>query len=155
VKGSDKVIACLNALLANELTAVDQYLVQGHMLADWGYSALHERIAHEADDERGHVGRLVARILFLGGAPDVATRTPLAIGSNPREMIENDLKFEIEVASTLNDAIALCRDERDNGTREMLEQLLRDTEEDHLLWCRQQLRLMDEVGVESYLAEKI
>ena len=155
MKGNSEVIARLNALLANELTAIDQYFVQARMLERWGYTRLHERIAHEADDERGHADKLVARILFLDGQPDVAARAPLDIGANPKEILENDLALEVAVARSLNDAIALCREKADNGTRELLEELLNDTERDHILWFETQLRLIEELGLKKYLAEMI
>ena len=155
MKGSKEVVKCLNALLTNELTAIDQYLVQSRMLENWGYGKLHERISHESDDERGHAAKLIERILFLDGEPDVAARAKLRIGSDPKQMLENDLDFELEVARSLNDAIALCRDEGDNGTREMLEELLNDTERDHVFWFESQLKLIDEVGLKNYLTEMI
>lgn len=155
MKADREIIDCLNGLLTNELTAIDQYFVQARMLEDWGLAKLHERIAHEADDERGHADRLVNRILFLEGQPDVASRAALKIGSNPREMLANDLDYELEVARALNEAIELCRKQGDNGTREMLEELLRDTEEDHIFWLQQQLSLIEKVGLKKYLSEQL
>lgn len=155
MKGNPEIIDCLNALLTNELSAVDQYLVQAYMLEDWGFMKLHERIRHETDDERGHVVRLVKRILFLEGKPDVASRAKLKIGSDPRQMLVHDLDFELEVARALNEAIALCRKKGDNGTREMLEDLLRDTEEDHIFWLEQQLALIETLGLKKYLQEQL
>ncbi|MGD8862233.1 MAG: bacterioferritin [Myxococcales bacterium] len=155
MKGHPDVIRSLNALLTHELSAVDQYVVQSLMLEDWGYTQLHERIAHEADDERGHVARLVQRILYLEGQPDVSTRAPLKIGENVKEMFEHDLAYEAEVAALLNDAIALCRDKSDNGTRALLEEILNDTERDHILWLQTQLRLIEDLGLAAYVAEKL
>jgi len=155
MKGDSEVIGRLNALLANELTAIDQYFVQSRMFEHWGYMKLHERISHESDDERGHADNLVKRILFLDGQPDVTARAALNIGTNPKEILENDLAFEIEVAKSLNDAIALCREKIDNGTRELLEELLADTERDHILWFETQLRLIDDVGLKNYLSEML
>lgn len=155
MKGSKKVIRSLNALLTHELTAIDQYLVQSRMLENWGYRKLHERIAHETDDERGHAEKLVHRILFLEGQPEVGARARLRIGSDPKEILENDLACEIEVARGLSDAIALCRKKGDNGTRELLEELLNDTERDHIFWLESQLERIEQVGLKSYLAEMI
>ena len=155
MKGNREIIDCLNALLTNELTAIDQYFVQSRMLEDWGFTKLQVRIGHEADDERGHVDRLVKRILFLEGQPDVATRAALKIGSNPKDMLVSDLDLELGVAKALNDAIALCREKGDNGTREMLEELLRDTEADHIFWFEQQLSLIEEIGLKNYLQQQI
>ena len=153
MKGSEAVIRSLNALLTNELTAIDQYLVQSRMLENWGYRKLYERISHESDDERGHATKLIERILFLEGQPDVGARAKLTIGADPKQILENDIAFEIEVAKQLNDAIALCRDQGDNGTRELLEELLNDTERDHIFWFESQLKLIDQVGLKRYLAE--
>lgn len=155
MQGNQEIIAQLNKILTHELSAIDQYLVQAHMLDDWGYKKLYERIAHETDDERGHVEQLVKRILFLEGMPDVASRVALRIGKTPKEMIESDLELEVKVATLLNETMALCREKGDNGSRAMLEGLLIDTESDHILWFETQLRLMKELGNEAYLAEQI
>lgn len=155
MKGDSKVIDCLNALLTQELSAVDQYVVQAAMFEDWGFGKLHARIAHEADDEREHARRLVQRILFLEGTPDVSAREPLAIGSDPKSMLENDLTYELEVAKTLQEGIDLCRSVTDAGSRALLEELLKDTEEDHIFWLESQLHLIGQVGVERYLSEQL
>ena len=155
MKGDPQIIDRLNAILTKELTATDQYFVQSKMLEDWGFTRLQERIGHEAEDERGHADRLAKRILFLEGQPDVASREELRIGKNPKEMLENDLAYELEVSQALNDAIALCRDKGDNGSRDLLEDLLRDTQDDHIFWLEQQLTLIEQVGLETYLAEQL
>lgn len=155
MKGDSKVISKLNKLLTFELAAVDQYLVQSRVLEDWGYSKLFERFAHESDDERGHVTLLIQRILFLEGAPDVGTRAALKVGKSPAEMLELDLEYELEVAKELNEAIALCRDAGDNGTRAMLEEILNDTERDHILWLQQQLHVVKEIGAANYLQQQL
>ena len=155
MRGDSRVIDFLNAQLTQELTSVDQYVVPAAMFANWGYAKLHDRIAHEADDERGHVVGLVDRILYLEGMPDVASRNSLAIGTDPRSMIENDLKYEIEVARSLNAGIALCREVSDNGTLALLEGMLTDTERDHILWLQTQLHTIDEIGLKHYLAKQL
>ncbi|MEM9696521.1 MAG: bacterioferritin [Myxococcota bacterium] len=155
MKGNDKIIAFLNAQLTLELSAVDQYVIQAAMLENWGYQKLHARFAHEADDERAHVVRLVDRILYFDGTPDVTSRDPLAIGRDPKSMLENDLAHEIVVAKSLNRGMALCREVGDHGTRTLLEELLRDTEHDHILWLQRQLHLVHELGLERYLGEQM
>ncbi len=155
MKGDSEVIDYLNALLTQELSSVDQYVVQAAMFEDWGYGKLHERIAHEADDEREHARRLVHRILFLEGTPDVSSRDPLDIGSEPKSMLENDLKYEVQVAEKLREGIALCREKGDAVTRSLLEDLLKDTEEDHIFWLESQLHLIGQVGLERYLSEQL
>ncbi|MEM7135164.1 MAG: bacterioferritin [Myxococcota bacterium] len=155
MNGDKKIIDCLNALLTHELTAVDLYVVQARMLANWGFTALQDRLAHEADDEREHANRLMHRILFLGGQPDVASRAELKVGNNPAEILAYDLQYEIEVGRALNEGIALCCRKGDNGTRALLEQLLRDTEDDHIFWLQQQLSLIEKVGLKKYLSEQL
>lgn len=155
MKGDSKVIDFLNSLLTQELSSVDQYVVQAAMFEDWGYGKLHARIAHEADDEREHARRLVHRILFLEGTPDVSSRDALTIGTEPKSMLENDLKYELEVARMLREGIALCREKSDAVSRNLLEELLKDTEEDHIFWLESQLHLIGQVGLERYLSEQL
>jgi len=154
MQGDSEVIARLNALLSRDLTAFDQYFVQARMFEHWGYRELRERLEHEAAEEHGHADRIIKRILLLDGQPDVAARAPLNIGRNPKEMLANDRDLELEVARFLNDAIAVCREKGDNGSRALLEHLLHETEQD-LLWFEQQVELIETLGVENYLAEKL
>ena len=155
MKGKSVVIDKLNELLAGELSSMDLYLLQGRMFEDWGYTKLQERLIHESSDERGHADALIQRILFLEGEPNLAARIKISVGKTPREMLENDLKYELDMAKVLNEGIALCVAEGDNGTRVLLDQLLKDTESDHIFWLQTQLRLMDEVGTQQYLAEQM
>ena len=155
MKGNTQVITTLNKLLAFELAAMDQYFVHSEMYADWGLSKLHERIAHEFDDEKGHAKALIERILFLEGRPDMVTRDGLCIGTDVPSMLQSDLNVEYAVASGLKDAIKLCEDEKDYVTREMLEILLDDTERDHAYWLEQQLGLIQKVGLPNYLQSQM
>ena len=134
---------------------MDQYLVHAQMYADWGLTKLHERLAHEFEDEKGHATALIDRILFLEGIPDLPTRTPLAVGKDVPEMLKNDLALEYAVGDSLKDAIRLCEKERDYATREILEQLLKDTEMDHAYWLEQQLGLIDKLGLENYIQSQM
>lgn len=155
MQGNPKIISMLNALLAGELSSMDLYLLQGRMLENWGYKKLQDRLVHESNDEREHADALIQRILFLEGQPDLATRHSLSAGSSPKEMLENDVKYEHDVARALNEGIALCDAENDGGTRALLEKLLVDTESDHIFWLESQLRLMNALGTERYLAEQL
>mgnify|MGYP002713270656 FL=1 len=155
MKGDKKVIAHLNTLLAGELTAMDQYFVHSRMFQDWGFSKLYVRIDHEMDDERGHASRLIERILFLEGTPDLSKRDPLLIGKEVPEMLENDLALEIQVVSALKKVIAYCESVKDYQTREILEGMLADTEEDHAYWLEQQLGLIKKVGLKNYLQSQM
>ncbi|MCG9697365.1 bacterioferritin [Shewanella sp. Isolate11] len=155
MKGDPQVIDTLNQLLTGELSAMDQYFVHGLMYDDWGLTELHERISHESDDEREHAKKLVERILFLEGKPDVASREALNIGENPQQMLQNDLNYEYQVADNLRKAIALCEDKKDYASRELLEVLLEETESDHMYWLEKQLGLIDKVGLQNYLQSKM
>ena len=141
----------MNGLLAAELTAMDQYFVHSRMYADWGLVKLHERLAHEFDDEKGHAEALIERILFLEGIPDLSRREPLKVGKDVPSMLENDLALEYSVAGSLKEAISLCEKERDFQTRQVLDKLLEDTEMDHAYWLEQQLGLIERMGLENYL----
>ncbi|MCG9711968.1 bacterioferritin [Shewanella insulae] len=155
MKGNQEVIDTLNKLLTGELSAMDQYFVHGLMYEDWGLDELHERISHESDDEREHAKKLVQRILFLEGTPDVASREALNIGKDPQEMLQNDLNYEYQVAANLREAIALCEEKQDYVSRELLEVLLEETESDHMYWLEKQLGLIDKVGLQNYLQSKM
>ena len=155
MKGHSEIIDALNGLLAAELAAMDQYFIHAEMYADMGLNKLHERIAHEFDDEKGHAKQLIERILFLEGKPDMHTRTPVRIGQDVEEMLANDLQLEYEVGDALKAAIALCERERDFQTRTVLLPLLTDTEQDHAYWLEQQLRLIKLVGRENYLTAQM
>ncbi len=155
MKGNKKIITALNRLLANELTAMDQYFIHAEMYRDWGLSELHERIAHEFEDEKGHASKLIERILFLEGRPDMVTRDPIRVGKDVPEMLKNDLAVEYAVGAELKKVIALCEKEADYQTRSILQTLLTDTEEDHTFWLEQQLGLIDKIGLANYLQAKM
>ncbi len=155
MKGSKKVLKALNDLLRSELTAMDQYFIHSRMYHDWGLGQLHERIAHEMEDEKGHASLLIERILFLEGVPDLSQRDPLKIGKDVPAMLKNDLALEVAVAADLKGAIALCEKESDYESRELLEKLLADTEQDHAYWLEQQLGLIDRIGLPNYLQSRM
>lgn len=155
MRGNKKVIAILNTLLTGELSASDQYFVHSRMYQDWGLNKLYERIAHETQDELQHADALIQRILFLGGIPDVAARDALNIGTKVPDMLENDLTLELTVVAALKSAIKITEQEQDYQTREILEVLLKDTEEDHTYWLEKQLGLIEKIGLENYLQSQI
>ena len=155
MKGNQQVIDALNKLLANELTAMDQYFIHSRMYDDWGLSKLFERIDHEFDDEKGHASKLIERILFLEGTPNLVTREAIRVGKDVPEMLENDLKVEYEVAAMLKNTIKICEDVQDYNTREMLEVLLDDTEIDHAYWLEKQLGLIKMLGLPNYLQSQM
>lgn len=155
MKGSAKVIAALNELLAGELSSMDQYFIHSRMYEDWGYQKLYERIDHEFDDEKGHAALIIERILFLGGTPDMVTRAPLNIGKDVPAMLQSDLNLELKVIDDLREVMALCEQERDYQTRDMLQVLLSDTENDHTHWLEQQVGLIDKIGLQNYLQSQM
>ena len=155
MKGNSKIIVKLNELLAHELTAMDQYFVHSEMYADWGLHKLYERIAHEFDDEKGHAKKLIERILFLEGTPDMTKRDGLNIGHDVPSMLQSDLDIEYAVDAALKDTMALCEAEKDYVTKEMLEGLLDDTEMDHAYWLEQQLGLIKRIGLQNYLQSQM
>jgi bacterioferritin len=151
MKGNSKVIAQLQKLLASELAAIDQYFIHSRMYEDWGYTKLYERLDHETQEERQHADRLIKRMLFLEATPDLSQRDGLRIGADVTDMLKNDLQLEYDVAADLKEAIALCEQEGDYQTREILEVLLQDTEEDHAYWLERQLALIEKLGMQNYL----
>ena len=156
MKGNKKVIQSLNDLLAGELVAIDQYFIHSRMYEDWGYNKLFERIKHEQEEETEHATLLIQRILFLEGTPDIVTRKPdINVGKDVPEMLKNDLELEYKVVDHLREVIAICEKEKDYETREILEQLLDDTEMDHTYWLEQQLGLIDKVGTKNYLQSQM
>lgn len=155
MKGSDKVVAELNHLLAGELTAIDQYFIHSRIYEDMGLNKLYERLDHEREEETDHADQMIKRILFLEGHPDLATREPLNVGKTVPEMLKNDLDVEYSVIKNLKAAIALCEAEQDYETRAMLVKQLEDSEEDHAYWLEKQLGLIDKIGIQNYLQSQM
>ncbi|WP_339778985.1 bacterioferritin [uncultured Thalassospira sp.] len=151
MKGSQKVIDILNRQLTAELSAADQYNTHAEMYLDWGLHALYERMHHEKNEELDHAKRLIERILFLEGVPDTASRTPINVGQTVPEMMKNDLDHEYMVIQYLKESIKLSEAEGDYQTRNVLTQLLDDSEEDHAHWLEQQIRLIDMMGLPNYI----
>jgi bacterioferritin len=154
MKGNDKIIERLNALLADELTAVNQYIVHSEMCANWGYERLHGLIEKRAIEEMKHAERHIARLLFLEGRPIVSVLNKMMIGADVEAQLRNDLAAEQGAITAYNDAIRLAVECGDNGTREMLEGILKD-EEAHLDWLEAQLDQIKQMGIQTYLNAQI
>ena len=154
MKGNDKVIATLNMLLADELTAINQYMVHSEMCANWGYGELHEAIEKRAITEMKHAEMHIGRIIFLDERPVVSNLNPLHIGADVLEQLKNDLGAEQGAVASYNAAIKLAVEVGDNGTRAMLEGIVKD-EEDHLDWLETQLEQIGQMGIQLYLVEKV
>ena len=153
--GSDKVITQLQTLLNGELAARDQYFAHSRMYQDWGLDKLHQRINHEMEEETEHADALVQRMLFLEAQPDFSQQDAVNIGTDVPEMLANDLAVEYAVTAALKTAIAVCEQERDYVSREILEKLLDDTEMDHAWWLEKQLGLIDKMGLPNYLQSQM
>lgn len=153
MKGNEKIIERLNARLAEELTAINQYIVHAEMCDDWGYGGLHEAIEQRAIQEMKHAEKLIARILFLEGKPIVGTLNQIHIGSNVAAQLKNDLASEQEAVAAYNADIRFVAEAGDNGTKDLLESILTD-EETHLDWLEAQLDQVEQVGIQNYLSKK-
>jgi len=154
MKGKTQIIEKLNSLLADELTAVNQYIVHSEMCANWGYKNLHDLIRQRAIGEMKHAERLIERILFLEGIPTVGVLNKISIGRNIEEQFRNDRNAEEEAISSYNEVIGLAVESFDNGTAELLRGILSD-EEKHLDWLETQLEQITQVELQNYLLEQI
>ncbi len=154
MKGNEKIIQQLNARLADELGAINQYMVHSEMCADWGYERLHEAVEKRAIEEMKHAEALIGRILFLEGSPTVSKLSPIKIGSDVEAQLKNDLAGELGAVKDYNADIALAVEVGDNGTRELLEGILKD-EEEHVDWLEAQLDQIAQMGIQNYLVEQI
>lgn len=154
MKGNEKVIAVLNELLRDELTAINQYMVHSEMCANWGYTRLHNEIERRAITEMKHAEKHIARIIFLEGLPEVSRLNDIKIGTNVENQFKNDIKDEIGAVAAYNAAIKLAGEAGDNATRDMLEAILHD-EEDHVDWLEAQLDQIQQMGLQNYLAQQI
>jgi bacterioferritin len=154
MKGNDKVIEKLNALLADELTAINQYMVHSEMCANWGYEKLHEAVEARAITEMKHAEKLIARMLFLEGRPIVSELNKIQIGPDVEIQLKNDWAAEEGAIKAYNAGIELAVSVSDNGTRALLESILTD-EEDHIDWIEAQLDQITQMGVQKYLVEQI
>jgi bacterioferritin len=150
MRSNEKLMSVLNALLADELTAINQYMVHSEMCAKWGYKKLHQAIRKQAMDEMYHAEWLIERILFLDGAPTVSILNPMKIGKTIQEMITNDGGDELHAVSAYNDAVKLSRESGDQGTVDLLTKILK-MEEGHLDWAEIQSSQIQQMGLENYL----
>ena len=153
MKGNEKLIKTLNSLLADELTAISQYMVHSEMYDNWGYEKLHKKFEKTAIDEMKHAEKLIARIIFLDGRPVVSELRKFHIGEEPKGMIGNDLANELAAVKLYNDLVALAVEAGDNVTRELAESILKD-EEGHVDFEEAQLDQIGQMGIQTFLAEQ-
>ena len=154
MKGDPQVIEALNRALTVELTAINQYFCQAKMCKNWGFLKLAAKHYHESMGEMKHAEMLIDRILFLEGTPEIARYDVIRVGTNVKEQLENDLKLEMSGVAHYNQSVELCRQLGDNGTREVLEPILVESEE-HVDWLETQLGLIEAVGIQNYLTEQM
>jgi len=154
MKGNEKVIAVLNNLLADELTAINQYMVHSEMCANWRYDRLHKTVEARAITEMKHAEKLIGRILFLEGEPTVSQLKDIHIGVTIEKQLQNDMAAEQGAVKGYNEGIRLAVEVGDNGSRELLESILTD-EEDHLDWLEAQSDQISQMGIQNYLVEQI
>jgi bacterioferritin len=154
MKGNEGVIAVLNETLKAELTAINQYFLHAEMCENWGYMKLASYLRKESIEEMRHAESLMERILYLDGMPTMNELFPLRIGRNVKEQIQNDLALELDAIPRLNSGIALAVKVGDNGSREILTKILTD-EEHHVDYLEAQLHIIQEIGLDNYLAQQI
>src|SRR5437763_92321 len=154
MQGNPQVIDALNRALTVELTAINQYFCQAKMCQNWGYLKLYRKHYEESLGEMKHAEKLIERILFLEGTPEIARYDVIRVGTNVREQFENDLKLELSGVEHYNKTVELCSKVGDNGTRDLIEPILRESEE-HVDWLETQLSLVEDVGLPNYLTEQM
>ena len=150
MKGSTKVLEALNEALSEELTAINQYMLHSEMCENWGYGKLSGFIKKESIDEMKHAEKLIERILFLDGIPNLSKYQKLNIGKTVPAMLQNDLNLELQAVAMYNKLMAIAREEKDNGTAELFKKLLQD-EEGHVDGLEEQLGMIKDLGVQNYL----
>ena len=154
MKGDAKVIELLNQVLKAELTAINQYFLHAEMCENWGYERLAKLIRKESIEEMVHAEKLIERILYLDGTPNMSDYFKINVGSSVEQQFKNDLELEYTAVKRLNDGIPVCMAAGDNGSRELVEKILSD-EEHHIDWLEAQLHAISEIGIANYLTEQL
>jgi len=154
MQGDPQILDALNSALTIELTAINQYFVQAKMCNNWGFRKLGAKHYEESIGEMKHAEKLIDRIIFLEGVPEIARYDVIRVGTNVKEQLENDLALEMRGVKTYNEAITLAVQLKDNGSRELMNEILVDSEE-HVDWLEEQLNVIATIGLERYLAEQI
>jgi bacterioferritin len=154
MQGSQRVIDALNDGLTIELTAINQYLVQSKMCKNWGLDRLAAHHYHESIDEMKHADMLLDRIIFLEGTPEIARYDVIRVGADVKTQLENALGLEKNASKTYNEGVRICIEEKDSASREVMEQIIRESEES-IDWLEAQLDLIDKMGIQNYMLSQI
>ena len=154
MKGDSEVLAALNQILENELTAINQYFLHSRICKDWGYNRIADFLYHESIEEMKHAQDIIDRILFLEGLPNLQKLGALNIGETIPEQLQADLDLEFKAIPDLKKGIELCWKKSDHTTRELLESIL-ENEEEHVDWIETQQKMISDMGIENYLAEQM
>jgi bacterioferritin len=154
MQGSKRVIDALNTGLTIELTAINQYFCQARMCKNWGLNKLAAHHYEESIDEMKHAQLLIDRIIFLEGVPEIARYDVIRVGADVKEQLENDLAVEKHASKTYNEGVAICTADKDSASREIMEQIIRESE-DSVDWLEAQLDLIDKIGIQNYLLSQM
>lgn len=154
MQGDAKIIALLNQVLKAELTAINQYFLHAEMCENWGYERLAKLIRKESIEEMTHAEKLMERILYLDGAPNMTDYFKINIGQSVEQQFKNDVQLEYDAVKRLNEGIQLANEKNDAGSRDLLESILTD-EEHHIDWLEAQLHAIGEMGIQNYLAQQL
>ena len=154
MQGDPEIIEALNDVLTAELTAINQYFIHHKMCENWGYKVLSAKKYEESIEEMKHAEEVIDRILYLDGVPEIGRYDVIRVGKTPQEQIENNMALEIKGVTTYNEAIQLCLDVKDSGSRELMERMVVESEES-IDWAEAQLDLIKMMGIENYLAQQV
>ena len=154
MKGNEQVIGVLNQVLRKELTGINQYFIHAKMCDNWGYERIKKVLREESIGEMKHADKLIERILFLEGVPNVSSYDKITVGTGVKQQFENDLALEMAALAVLHPGIKTCLEASDDVSRELLEHIMLD-EEKHVDWLETQLHQINEVGYQNYLAQQI
>jgi len=154
MQGDPRIIDLLNQVLRKELTGINQYFIHSRMCKNWGYAVLAKHGYDESVDEMKHADKIIERVLFLDGVPNLSDYDPILIGADVRQQLANDLSLEMAALQVLRPGVQLCLEAGDHASRELLEHIVED-EERHVDWIEAQLHKIQEVGYQGYLAQQI
>lgn len=154
MKGNPKVIELLSQVLKAELTAINQYFLHAEMCENWGYERLAKLVRKESIEEMVHAEKVIERILYLDGTPNMSEYFKINIGANVQQQLKSDLQLEYDAVKRLNDGVRVCVEAGDNGSKDLIEKILSD-EEEHIDWLEAQLHAIEEMGIQNYLSQQL